>query len=322
MTETPDTAQSTGTPAPAPAPVPRAILAVPLPDRGWAGRILTHAPGPAETVKLLHEILTTRHKGRDRASEAISELIYGHPAGWEYLGTEPGTEAARTRQREVPLGRCRCHQPDGTGRPGLLTAAQRALTNAEWGKGSSYRPDPGPGTDGAPWLITDRWTMDEDIAHVFLLHPDRIEVYARDQSAPDHYTEVGIIRGFTPAARVPASRQHDWEQTGPALDQASATIRARPRHDWQRAAAARALAEAAKRLERISPHTDLVLYVLGGSRTDQGEANPIAVAALAAAANVHGGDLPALLLRTDRAEQLRVLKLAAHQLDPDTHHAP
>ena len=65
-----------------------------------------------------------------------------------------------------------------------------------------------------------------------------------------------------------------------------------------------------------------MLYVLGGSRTDQGEANPVAVAALAAAANVHGADLPALLLRTDRAEQLRVLRLAAHQLDPDSFGAP
>lgn len=104
------------------------------------------------------------------------------------------------------------------------------------------------------------------------------------------------------------------------MDEASAQIRARPRRDYQRAATARTLAETATRL---APHADLVLYLLGGgTRTDPPSREPDAEAALAAAADIHSADLPALLLRAPRSEQIRLLKLAAHQLDPDKHPAP
>jgi hypothetical protein len=296
------------------------VLAVPLPERGWAGRILTCAPGPAQTARVLHEILTTRHKGRDRAARAISELIYQHPAGWEHLGPDPATAPTRTRNKQIPLGRCRCHLPDGTAHPALARAWQDALTSAEWGQ--PHRIECAPDQDGAPWLITHRHSLDKDVAHLFLLHPGHLQLFARDQSAEDHYTQVGI-RGFDQAAHIPTGRPMDWERFASELDAASAAIRARPRRDWKREAAARTLAETASRLERVAAHVDLVLYLLrGANSTTRAEPDPLAEAALAAAANVHGAELPALLLRTDRTDQVRLLKLAAHQLDPDKHHAP
>lgn len=330
MTATPDTTRSghdvfsaADSPqdiASAPIPmVPRAVLAVPLPERGWAGRILTHAPGPAATARILQEILRTRHTGRDRAARAISELIYQHPAGWEHLGTDPANPPTRTRKRKVELGRCRCHLPDSTARPALARAQQDALTSAEFGQ--PHRVEPAPGHDGAPWLITHRHSLDEDVAHLFLLHPGHINIFARDQSDQDHLTEVAI-RGFSHVARIPTSRPTNWESFAPELDAASAAIRARPRRDWKREAAARTLAETATRLQRVAAHVDLVLYLLGGVNTASGQPDPLAEAALAAAANVHGADLPALLLRSDRADQIRLLKLAAHHLAPDKHHAP
>ena len=329
MTTTPDTTRSdpdvvtTADPpheiAPAPVPVPRAVLAVPLPERGWAGRILTCAPGPTATARVLQEILHARHKGRDRAARAISELIYQHPAGWEHLGTDPAAAPTRTRKRRVELGRCRCHLPDGTACPALARAQQDALTSAEFGQ--PHRIAAAPDEDGAPWLITHRHSLDQDVAHLFLLHQNHIQIFARDQSDQDHYTEVAV-RGFDQAARIPASRPTNWESFAPVLDAASAAIRARPRRDWKREAAARALAQTATRLQRVAAHVDLVLYLLGGGNTASGQPDPLAEAALAAAANVHGADLPALLLRSDRADQIRLLKLAAHHLDPDKHPAP
>ena len=330
MTTTPDTtrsdhdvvsaADSPRDTAPAPVPVaPRAVLAVPLPERGWAGRILTCAPGPAATARVLQEILHARHKGRDRAARAISELIYQHPAGWEHLGTDPAAAPTRTRKRRVELGRCRCHLPDGTARPALARAQQDALTSAEFGQ--PHRIAAALDEDGAPWLITHRHSLDKDVAHLFLLHPGHLQIFARDQSGEDHYTEVAV-RGFDQAAHIPTSRPTDWERFAPVLDAASTAIRARPRRDWKREAAARTLAETATRLQRIAAHADLVLYLLGGGNAARAEPDPLAEAALAAAANVHGADLPALLLRSDRADQVRLLKLAAHRLDPNKHPAP
>jgi hypothetical protein len=328
MTDTPGTAEAAASaetgqnaPASAIAPVARAVIALPMPEQRWAGRILTHAPGPAETARVLHEILATRFKGRDRTLRAAAELVDEHPAGWEYLRPPPGTAAARTRRRETPLGRCRCHQDDGTPRPGLLDAQRRALRDAEWGR--SHRPEPGPGTDGAPWLITNAWGLPDDIAHLFLIDADHINLYARDKSADTHFSRAAQIPMPTQAARVWARPPIDWEQLAPELDEASARIRARPRRDWERAAAARTLAETATRLARIAPHADLVLYLLGGGTpTETGTGAPVCEAALAAAADVHSADLPALLLRAPRSEQIRLLKLAAHQLDPDKHRAP
>jgi hypothetical protein len=322
MTDTPDTAETGQRPsaaAPTAATDPRAVIALPTAQQRWAGRILTRAPGPGQSARVLHEILTTRFKGRDRALRAAATLIDEHPAGWQHLGPPPDTPATRTRRRETPLGRCLCHHEDGTARPGLLEAQRRALLDAEWGR--PHRLEPGPGSNGAPWLITSAWGLPDDVAHLFLIHDDHVTLYARDQSADTHFSQAAQIPTITRPGGAPV--HIDWEQLAPVLDEASAQIRARSRRDYQRAATARTLAETATRLSRIAPHADLVLYLLGGgTRTDPPSREPDAEAALAAAADIHSADLPALLLRAPRSEQIRLLKLAAHQLDPDKHPAP
>jgi hypothetical protein len=323
MTETADAAapaetEPTGdhSATPPATPAPSAIIAVPLAtgrnDKvDWSGRILEHAPGPAETARILHTILTTRFKGHTRVSQATDEVLAEHPAGWEYLGPEPGAKAGRTR-RDAPLGRCRCHQADGTARPGLLYAAHRALRAAEWGP--DYRPTPDPGEDGAPWKISSRQSVTKDVAHLFLINGERFEVHARDQSAEDHFTLI---------ARLSLRTRVDWDEIGDELDQASAQVRQRPKRDWNREYAAKDLARAAKLLGTFPSHVDLVLYLLGGgARHEYAAPNKQAEAALAAAAGVHGAELFATLHNATRAEQVRLLTLAAHQLRPAEHPAP
>lgn len=302
----------------------RAVLAIPARRHnsdGWAGRILEHAPGPAETVRALREILGKRHKGRHRAADAITELIFDHPAGWERLGPDPAATGAK-RTRETPLGTCRCHEPDGTPRPALLRAQHQALIKAEWN-----RPMPGevpgalePADDGTPWLITRSSTFPNRVHHVFVLHEDTIDILACDRGADRKAHRDRYVHGFTSIARVHATRPVDWDVIAPKLDADSAEMRARPRTDWSRIDAAKGLARAAKELEGVPAHADLLLYLLG-KETDA-RSKPTAEAALAEAGGVHGADLPALLLRAPRAEQLRLLRQAAHLMDPAENRAP
>ena len=317
-----DNPQDTETSAPAeqaPEPVMRAVLAIPTYDNngGWAGRILGDAPGPAATVRVLHEILGKRHKGRNRVRDAVSELIHDHPAGWEHLGDPSNTTGGTRRRGEIPLGVCRCHHPDGTAREGLARAQRDALASAEWRGHAHFARD--PEADGAPRLITKSHALDPGVAHVFLVNGDCIEIHARDNSADRNFNKVAEVRGFSTAARVKATGPIDWDALGPQIDAASAELRARPRTDWDRVGAARALARAAKELERVPAHADLVLYLLG---KEAGTSRRAAEAALAEAGDVHSADLPALLLRAPRSEQLRLLRDAAHATDPAEHHAP
>ena len=336
MNETPETHDTAPEAAPerqnptpteqAPASVPRAVLAIPVRTNnydGWAGRILNHAPGPAATVRVLREILGKRHKGRHRVTEAISELIYDHPAGWEHLGPDPTATGSGTRRaRGVPLGTCRCHLPDGTARPGLARAEHRALISAEWGR--PVRGEvPGalePDADGTPWRITASSTFPAHVEHVFLLDDNMIEIFARDNSAHRSARRDRLVHGFSPVARVHATRPLEWDTIGPHLDAASAEMRSRPRPDWNRVRAAYALTRAAKELEAVPAHADLLLYLLG-KHTDQDGAKQTAEGALAEAAGVHSAELPALLLRAPRAEQFRLLREAAHLTDPAEHPA-
>lgn len=338
MNETPETAETAPEAAPegqnpippeqAPASVPRAVLAIPVRSNnydGWAGRILNHAPGPAETVRVLREILGKRHKGRHRVTEAISELIYDHPAGWEHLGPDPTATGGTRRVREMPLGTCRCHLPDGTARPGLARAERRALISAEWGR--AVRGEvPGalePDADGTPWRITANSTFPAHVEHVFVLDDERIAILARDDSADRKASRDRFVRGFSPVARVHATRPLDWDTIGAQLDAASAELRARPRTNWSRVHAADALTCAAKELEQVPAHADLLLYLLGKhTGHDRSSTKQTAEGALAEAAGVHSAELPALLLRAPRAEQLRLLREAAHLMDPAEHRAP
>jgi hypothetical protein len=308
---------------PVPASVMRAVLAIPVrsyDNDGWAGRILNHAPGPAETARTLHEILSKRHKGRGRVREAISELIYDHSAGWERLGADDATGGTKRRRTEIPLGTCRCHLPDGTPRPGLARAQNQALIAAEWRGEARFTRDPhGQDADGAPQLIQHSQTLDADVAHILLLTGDTIEIHARDNSADRAINKAATVRGFSPAARISAARPLDWNEIGPHLDRVSAELRARPRTDWDRVHAADALTRAAKELERVPPHADLLLYLLG-KETGQ-HSKQAAEGALAEAGGVHSAELPALLLRAPRAEQLRLLREAAYLMDPAQHPA-
>lgn len=307
------------------ASVPRAVLAIRAHSYNndvWGGRILEYAPGPAETVRVLREILGKRHKGRHRVREAISELIYDHPAGWEHLGPDPAATGGTRRAREVALGACRCHLPDGTSRPGLARAERRALISAEWHRevGGGVPGALEPDADGTPWRITGSSTFPARVEHVFLLDDESIEVFARDDSADRKASRDRFVQGFSPVARVHATRPMDWEQLGPQLDAASAEMRARPRTDWNRVHAADALTRAAKELEAVPAHADLLLYLLG-RHTGQDGTKQTAEGALAEACGVHGAELPALLLRASRAEQVRLLREAAQLMDPAEHRA-
>ncbi|MBR7830623.1 hypothetical protein KDK95_30255 [Actinospica sp. MGRD01-02] len=334
MNQTPETTETDTAPGAANNPVPtptgqdaastlRAVLAIPFhryDDDRWAGRILEYAPGPAETVRALREILGKRHKGRHRVREAISELIYDHPVGWERLGPDPNAPGGARRARERAPGACRCHLPDGTPRPGLTRAERQALVAAEWGRAAVRGEAPAldPGGDGAPWRISGSSTLPARVEHVFLLDGDVIEVFARDDSADRNNVRDGLLRGFSPVARVHATRPMDWAEFGPRLDAASAEVRSRPRTDWNRVHAVDALTRAAKELESVPAHADLLLYMLG-KHTGQEGTRQMAEGALAEAGGVHGAELPALLLRASRAEQVRLLREAARLMDrPDT----
>jgi hypothetical protein len=335
VNETPETSETAPAAAPesqnptppeqSAASVTRAVLAIPVRSNtydGWAGRILNHAPGPAETVRVLREILGKRHTGRHRVAEAVSELIYDHPAGWEHLGAAPAADGAARRRGQMPLGTCRCHLPDGAARPGLARAERRALISAEWGRPvrgeapEGLEADP----DGTPWRITANSTLPAHVEHVFLLDDDMIEIFARDNSADRKASRDQFVHGYSPLARVRATRPLDWEEFAPHLDAASAKVRARLRTDWNRVHAAAALTRAAKELEQIPAHADLLLYLLG-KHSGQDSTEQTAEAALAEAARVHSADLPALLLRAPRVEQLRLLRDAAHLTDPAEHPA-
>jgi hypothetical protein len=84
----------------------------------WIGRPLHYAPGPAETVSLLHRLIMLRTKARSRQGDVHDQLLAQHPGGWLELGAAVGG-ARRARRAPSPLGTCLCHRDDGSARPHL-----------------------------------------------------------------------------------------------------------------------------------------------------------------------------------------------------------
>jgi hypothetical protein len=279
-------------------------------DDRWQGRYLRHAPGPADTARLLRQIVTTRYRGRRRYESAVRELIGAHPAGWASLGTGTRKDPVpAARRAPAPAGTCLCHEPDGSLRPALLDAALAALPQPQFLR---PRPESRPcgqyPADGSPWLIERGQFLPAGIHHVFVLYTDVLEIRARD-GAREHQ--------FIPAFHLPWDQaEADWD----ALDQRCAAIRARTKAHLAAERTAEILADTAKQLAAIPPHADLVLHLLGtASRYLAIPPHATPEAALARAADIHTADLPGHLLRLGRSDQIALLRTAAHHLDPALH---
>lgn len=303
-------------PAPGPADLPTghgAVIAIPtLRERGFHGRYLHHAPGPAATVDLLRELFRTRYRSRDGVRKAARELITAHPCGWVRLGAATSRDKEiRPRRAPAPAGECYCHHPDGTPRPQLVASALEVLQDVEI-HGQNWRWVPGgtPG-DGTPWKITSG-AVPDGIDYAYVFDGNGLTVKVRDGAKPD-------VGRFVSAITIPWDQAPDPGQIQAACDK----IRARTPADLANEKAAEILADTARQLRAIPAHHDLVLHLLGGaSRYLSVPDTHTPEAALARAAGLHPAHLPGHLHQLDRGDQVRLLQRAAHQLSPDTHHAP
>lgn len=296
-----------------PAPAPQAVIACDYPDhRIWAGRILHHAPGPAATARTLYELLLTYPK-KDRHRAPATDLIISHPCGWEYLGPDPADDPAARRVKRGQLGRCLCHHPDGTPTQAVIDEALSAMTRTEWRQAANPFTAP---ADGAPRLIKpDDARADPHIAYVFHLQGQVLRILARDGGTGD-FTEAGAIRALPGV---------DFDALGPDLDANAAAIAARTKTDVRRERLAGHLVVTAGCLAEIPAQHDLVLHLLANTMRYGYESTPSArdaESALARAAGVPSGEVSTFLARASRGEQLRILRLAAHQLAPRLHRAP
>lgn len=316
-----DTSTATEAPAADPPPqtappIPHAVIACDYPDHhAWAGRILQHAPSPAATARVLYELLLTYQKKTRHRAPAL-DLIIRHPSGWRYLGPDPeATGEAAQRVKRGQLGRCLCHHPDGSPTQTVIEEALANLAREEW------RQAPNPFTvpaEGGPRLIkVAEAKRDPRIAYVFHLHGPQhgpeIRILARDGGTGD----------FTRAGAIEAAPGIDFDALGPDLDASVAAIAARTKRDVGRERVAGHLDTAAYHLARVEAHHDLVLYLVDCMMSLDGPALRVdAESALARAAGIPTGELPAFLARASRGEQLRLLRLAAHQLAPGSYGAP
>ncbi|GAA1966581.1 hypothetical protein [Catenulispora subtropica] len=295
-----------------PSAAPHAVIACDYPDhRTWAGRILHHAPSPAATARVLYELLLTYPK-KNRHSAPALDLIVRHPSGWAYLGPDPDTAgpAAGQVKRGQP-GRCLCHHPDGNPTQVVIDEALAAFARHEWRQ--AHNPFTAP-ANGLPRLIMrDDAKRDPRIAYVFHLRGLQLSVLARDGGTGD-FIRAGTIE-IVPGV--------NFDALGPDLDAHAAAIAARTPTDVRRELIAGRLAEAAANLADIAAHHELVQYLVARTMSFDDPALRVdAESALARAAGIGTGELPAFLARASRGEQLRILRLAAHQLAPGNHRAP
>jgi hypothetical protein len=308
-----DTTHALPTPDPADPPsTPGAVLAIPTGDDGFHGRYLHHAPGPAATAELLRTLFHIRYRGRYGYEKAVRELISEHPSGWVRLGVATSRDPQVTpRRAPAPVGECYCHLPDGTAHPVLVAAALATLHEAEIHSRGGVRIPRGDLGDGSPWKIRNGEVPD-GIDYVYVLHPRGVVVKVRDGA----YARTG---------KFLAAAGFDWDRPMPGeqIERACAAVRARTVADLADHKAADILAETARRLREIPAHQDLVLYLLAASSrylSVPGEHTP--ESALARAAALHPAELAGHLHHLERAEQVRLLAQAAHQLSPDNHPAP
>lgn len=295
-----------------------AVIAVPTGDREFRGRYLHHAPGPAETARILLDLFAVRYRRREGLRRAAAELIYAHPGGWRHLG------AATTKDREIrprrapaPVGACYCHQDDGTASPAYIEAALAAHARAETaylhGNASAASMLP-PGTSagpGHPALIT-RGAVPKGIEYVYVMFRDGLLIEVRDGAYPDYSR-------FTPAiVDLPWGTKVDPGK----VESAVAAVRSRTPADIARVKIAEILTETAERLRAIPAHHDLVLHLLAGNSRHLSiprEHGP--ETALARAAGLHTSELPGHLHRLERAEQVELLRRAARLLNPGDQNA-
>ncbi|MEY9861392.1 hypothetical protein ABH935_007033 [Catenulispora sp. GAS73] len=310
----PDTEGACDAPPETAAASPHAVIACDYPDhRIWAGRILHHAQGPSATARLLYELLLTYPK-KNRIATAATDLIVRHPSGWQHLGPDPTATSETTRRaRRGQLGRCLCHHPDGSPTQAVIDEALAAMTRTEW------RQPANPLTvraDDAPRLITPKDAKrDPRIAYVFHLQGSRLHVLARD-GATDNFAQAGTIQALPGI---------DFDALGPDLDTNAATIAARTPADGRSERVADRLIDAANHLATIPAYHELVLHEVDNMMAGlhEGAAAKLdAESALARTAGVPSSELPAFLARASRGEQLRLLRLTAHQLAPRLHAAP
>jgi len=306
------TAHPTPAPAAERAPEHGAVIAVPTHDGGVHGRYLHHAPGPAATVEILLALFTTRYRGRRGYATAVRELIIEHPSGWARLGSATSRDKEiKPRRAPAPVGECYCHQPDGAPRPALIEAALATLHDAEANPNSWIRVRHGELGDGTPWKI-DGGAVPDGIEYVYVLTPRGILVKARDGAYPN-------------TSRFAAAIEFRWDQPPrpEQIEHACAAIRARTTTDLAQEKSADILADAARQLAAIPAHHDLVLHLIAGASrylSVPGEHTP--ESALARAAGLHPAELGGHLHRIERGEQIRLLRRAAHQLNPDKHPEP
>ncbi len=286
-----------------------AVIAIPTRDDGFHGRYLHHAPGPAATVELLRALFAACYRGRRGYENAIRELITEHPSGWARLGTATSKDPhIKPRRTPAPVGQCYCHHADGTPRPELIEAALATLYQAEIRENSWIRVPHGTPGDGSPLRIRSGM-VPGGIEYVYVLHRDGIVVKARDGAYPtsQRFMQAAGFGWDSP----PAAEQ---------LERACAAIRARTPADLAHEAAADILADTAQRLAQIPAHHDLVLHLLAdASRFLSVPPATTPQEALARAAGLHSAELAGHLHHLERGEQIRLLRHAAHQLNPAKH---
>lgn len=297
---------------------PGVVIAIPEGSGRFHGRYLHHAPGPAATARLLRDLFATRYPGRKGYARACRELIGEHPSGWQRLGTATAKDPEiKPRRAPAPVGTCYCHQPDGSWHPAVTAAAldtlaraesaalRRESTTADWLLG--HAPQPG---DGGPLLIREHHVPD-GIDHIYLLFDDGAQILTRDGAYPN-------TQRFAQATRLSWADAVDDEQ----IERATRAVRERTPADLAHERAADILADTAQRLAQIPAHHDLVLHLLaGGSRYLNIPAETTPEAALARAADLHPAQLAGHLHDLERGEQVRLLRRAAHQLNPVKHPA-
>lgn len=311
MTETTPADQKPGTEE-----SPGAVIAMPDRASGFHGRYLHHAPSPSDTARLLRELFAVRYPGRRGYARACAELIGEHPSGWQRLGAATAKDPeVKPRRAPARVGTCYCHQPDGTWQPTVTAAALATLRRAESAaiRGEHTSPAwllgdaPQPG-DGSPLLIREHHVPD-GIDHIYVLFDDGARILARDGAYPNtaRFTQATGLRWTDPL---------NTEQ----IERASRAVRERTPADLAHEKAADMLADTAQRLAQIPAHHDLVLHLLAdASRYLSVPPATTPQAALARAAGLHPAELAGHLHHLERGEQVRLLRHAAHQLNPAKH---
>jgi hypothetical protein len=286
---------------------------------GWTGRYLHHDPSLTETGTLLRDLVNLRYTDRRHGlkhDQARQALVGDHPAGWAALGATTRTDPTRkARRAPAPIGRCLCHQDDGTPRPALIASALQALHHLEHDDSrDTPRPThPQDPTDGSPWLIRSdsHQTLPEGIDRAYLVSFHDLRILVRD-GIRHHPTP----RSFIEAGAVPWKSEADWD----GIEAAAERIRHRTPADRNAEEDALILAKAAQRLAAIPEYDELVLHTL----REAGQYMPrhAPQAALADTAGVRPAELPGHLLGLSRTAQVALLQAAAHRLDPLHHRRP